>query len=120
MKKTIIHSPLHKRSVILCVGDWDTMINEMKKDFGNDKTLLQLEEEGAMGNAVTAIIGADVLMWFPKFKNNTEYLSRLAHECFHATMYLSTLIGIDYSPEGDEYFAYTIDFLMREILSVIK
>jgi len=42
----------------------------------------------------------------------------IAHESFHATMYLLQMFGITMSDESEEAFAYMIGYLTNEVLKV--
>ncbi len=59
-------------------------------------------------------------IWMDKKPESCEDYGILAHEIFHTVCFLMDRIGVKYSNEADEAFAYMIGYLTTEILKGIN
>ncbi len=53
-----------------------------------------------------------------RFKDNIDNPGIVAHEAFHAIVYLFEKIGIEYAYESEEAYAYTLEYLTNKILKI--
>lgn len=53
-----------------------------------------------------------------RFKDNIDNPGIVAHEAFHAIVFLFKKIGIEYAYESEEAYAYTLEYLTNQILKI--
>lgn len=53
-----------------------------------------------------------------RFKDNIDNPGIVAHEAFHAIVYLFEKIGIEYAYQSEEAYAYTLEYLTNQILKI--
>ena len=53
-----------------------------------------------------------------RFKDDIDNPGIVAHEAFHAIVYLFEKIGIEYAYESEEAYAYTLEYLTNQILKI--
>lgn len=59
-------------------------------------------------------------IWMPSKPKTAEDIGFLAHEVFHAVAEIMRTIGITFSEDSEEIYAYTVGYLMHKILEVFK
>jgi hypothetical protein len=53
-----------------------------------------------------------------RFKDNINDPGIVAHEAFHAIVFLFKKIGIDFCYESEEAYAYSLEYLTNQILKI--
>ena len=53
-----------------------------------------------------------------RFKDDIDNPGIIAHEAFHAVIFLFEKIGIKFSYDSEEAYAYLIEYLTNEILKI--
>ncbi len=53
-----------------------------------------------------------------RFKDDINDPGIVAHEAFHAVVFLFKKIGIDFVYESEEAYAYTLEYLTNQILNI--
>jgi len=53
-----------------------------------------------------------------RFKDDIDNAGIVAHEAFHAVVFLFKKIGIDFAYESEEAYAYTLEYLTNQILKI--
>jgi hypothetical protein len=53
-----------------------------------------------------------------RFKDNIDNSGIVAHEAFHAIVFLFKKIGIEYCYKSEEAYAYTLEYLTNQILKI--
>jgi DNA primase len=53
-----------------------------------------------------------------RFKDDIDNPGIVAHEAFHAVVFLFKKIGIEYAYESEEAYAYTLEYLTNKILKI--
>lgn len=53
-----------------------------------------------------------------RFKDDIDNPGIVAHEAFHAVVFLFKKIGISYCYESEEAYAYTLEYLTNQILKI--
>lgn len=53
-----------------------------------------------------------------RFSENIDDAGIVAHESLHAVVYLFKKIGIEFSYESEEAYAYTLEYLTNQILKI--
>ena len=53
-----------------------------------------------------------------RFKDDIDNPGIVAHEAFHAIVFLFKKIGIEYAYESEEAYAYTLEYLTNKILKI--
>lgn len=124
MKKQhfIVHHGTYPFDILISIGHSDTeccKIIERKTGYK-----LNQDERKAIkltGNGRTAMIeGSQTVMRLALVKTKVQFHSLLAHEIFHAVEFLFDRIGLKYSLDAGEAFAYQIQVLTYQIYSKLK
>lgn len=55
-------------------------------------------------------------IWMPSKPKTAEDIGFLAHEVFHAVAEIMRTIGVTFSEDSEEIYAYTIGYVMHQIL----
>ena len=96
------------------------------------KTLCRYVDNDIAKNAVTCINvnnkGETVInqeqgiffIWMPSKPTTAEDIGFLAHEVFHAVAEIMRTIGVTFSENSEEIYAYTVGYLMHKILELFK
>jgi len=61
-----------------------------------------------------------IILWMEKKPTTPFLLSILAHEIFHCTCFLMDRVGIKYSDDSDEAYAYMIQYLTTKCYEKLK
>ena len=61
-----------------------------------------------------------VIIWIPKFPKTPIEYAVLCHECVHAAVRMLDTVDVPITKETDEVLAYTVDYLVSEILEKQK
>ena len=122
MKKQmfIVDCGTYPFDVLVCVGiDYDDMITFLSKRC----TLTDEEKEALImsggGRSVILKTGQSVLQ-VTLAKNKPFFHGNLAHEIFHIVDFLFERVGIKYSDDFNEAYAYQVQYLTEEIYKKLK
>ena len=80
-----------------------------KSDIAYLKTLSFKEGKSIM------FPGGQTLLWLKDKPNSISSLATLNHEIFHCTCFILERVGIIYSNDSDEAYAYLIEYLTKQI-----
>jgi DNA primase len=101
--------------VVVSIGQTDEALyediqeNTSKKDF--DK---YMANQKAIATTHKLRSGCILI----RFKDNIDNIGIVAHEAFHAVVFLFKKIGIEYAYESEEAYAYTLEYLTNKILKI--
>lgn len=108
---------IFKHGVKVFFGTYDELKKSLKRDGfdGDYKEEKELMDKSA---GITFTIPTnDVIIWMREKPKDNGELSVLAHEVFHAVSFLLRSIGIDHTPDTEEVYAYTFEYLYSDITS---
>lgn len=112
---------LYDTTVVLLRGKGDEAVAYLDKTFGDMR-----DELGTFTGAKTVWIerdkGTAIALWFPSWwhADDAQYLSVLAHECFHAAEFVLRARGMKLTDESDEAYAYYIAWMFRNVYLRLK
>jgi len=65
--------------------------------------------------------GSDIVLWLPKIPRTIEDLSVLVHECMHVVICVDRYVDLEYKrSRSNEQFAYLIDFIFKNVLTLLR
>jgi hypothetical protein len=111
----IIPLEVFAHDVVVSIGQTDEDLyeeikeNTSKKDF--DK---YMANQKAIATTHKLRTGCIII----RFKDNIDNPGIVAHEAFHAIVFLFKKIGIDFAYESEEAYAYTLEYLTNQILKI--
>jgi hypothetical protein len=76
-------------------------IEAVKLSFGKNRTLI--------------LRRGQIIIRLPYVPKSPDDLGILAHEIFHATEFIMKKIGVNLTLKTDEIYAYTIQYLTKEV-----
>jgi hypothetical protein len=113
----VIPLDVYGHDIVVSIGESDENLYEQikenvsKKDFdkymSNQKSIATTHKLRTGGILI-------------RFKDNIDNPGIVAHEAFHAVVFLFKKIGIEYCYKSEEAYAYTLEYLVNEILKLKK
>lgn len=111
----VIPIDVYGHDIVVSIGQTDNDLYEHIKENISEKRFDKI-----MGNqksiATTFKLKTGCILI--RFKNNIDNPGIVAHEAFHAIVYLFEKIGIEYSYESEEAYAYALEYLTNQILKI--
>lgn len=110
---------IYKHGVGVFFGDFTLLIKKLNKlGFkGNFEEEKELSERSA---GITFFLNTDdIIVWLPHKPKTDGEMATLVHEVCHATSVLLRSVGIKHTPDTEEVYAYTMEYLYFNILSWI-
>lgn len=108
--------------VLISVGQTDRELKSVLNEYGekrNDYQFLMNLDETVL--ARTAILPSNrTIIRFNNDIPQSKLVGLIAHEVFHAVVYIMSRIGMKLKPCSDEAYAYLIDYMTQEIYNRIK
>lgn len=115
-----IKDPIYKAPLVLYVGDAVKCEKYIAQKFH-----AQIAIEGhSYGMCTFKIVGDNGYyanyIWMPRWKNNVEYISMLAHEMIHVMCNTFDRVGINIDNNNDEPAAYYMELLFKTALNKLN
>jgi hypothetical protein len=111
----VIPLDIYGHDIVVSIGQTDEDLYEIikddvsKKDF--DKHMIN---QKAIATTHKLRNGGIII----RFKDDIYNEGIVAHEAFHAIVFLFKKIGIDFCYESEEAYAYLLEYLTNEILKI--
>lgn len=100
-------------------GDTELLYKTIEKFFDKEKVREvkeALEEDIENTNGRTVDLGLGQLVYLKELPKDEKGYAILAHEIFHVVFMMTKKMGIEYSSEGEEAYAYLIQYLTETVL----
>ena len=108
----IIPIEVYDHDIIVSVGQTNDELYELVKENITRKKFDKLfKSKTSLATTARFKTGCIII----KFRENIDNVGIIAHESFHAINYLFDKIGIEYSYQSEEAYAYTLEYLVNQI-----
>jgi hypothetical protein len=118
---TIIHSEIYPFDILVSVHDsYEKLSRELKRRLPDDcfEAIKRFESIGTNGNRGKTVMfdTGSVCIWI----KGTPTENTIAHEAFHAIDFILDKVGMTFSSDSDEAYAYFLGFVVQKIHDFIK
>jgi hypothetical protein len=101
--------------IIVSIGQSDEdLYEEIKENISKKKFDKKMTNQKSIATTFKLKTGCILI----RFKDDINDPGIVAHEAFHAIVYLFEKIGIDFAYESEEAYAYTLEYLTNQILKI--
>lgn len=116
---TSVSCEQYYQDVMFHFGDTELLFKTIEKFFDKEKAkeikdVLEEDDEYTLGRTID--LGSGQLVYLRELPKDEKGYALLAHEIFHAVFMMTKKIGIEYSSEGEEAYAYLIQYLTETVL----
>lgn len=111
----IIPLDVYGHDIVVSIGQSDDdLYEEIKENISKKDFDKYMANQKAIATTHKLRTGAILI----RFKDNIDNPGIIAHEAFHAIVFLFKKIGIEYAYESEEAYAYTLEYLTNQILKI--
>jgi hypothetical protein len=101
--------------IVVSIGQTDEdLYEEIKENISKKKFDKKMTNQKSIATTFKLKTGCILI----RFKDDIDNPGIVAHEAFHAIVYLFEKIGIEYAYESEEAYAYTLEYLTNQILKI--
>jgi hypothetical protein len=101
--------------IVVSIGQTDEdLYEEIKENISKKKFDKKMTNQKSIATTFKLKTGCILI----RFKDDIDNLGIVAHEAFHAIVYLFEKIGIEYAYESEEAYAYSLEYLTNQILKI--
>ncbi|HMT01783.1 MAG TPA: hypothetical protein PKD00_00495 [Burkholderiales bacterium] len=116
----IIDCVIYPFSIIVFYGNDKSLLSKKLKKYLFKEDIEYLKTiEFHRGKSIMFTSG-QTLLWLKEEPNNPETLAILNHEIFHCVCFIMEKVGIKFSDDSDEAFAYLIEYVSKQIYKKLK
>jgi hypothetical protein len=111
----IIPLDVFAHDIVVSIGQSDEdLYEEIKENISKKKFDKRMANQKSIATTFKLKTGAILI----RFKDDIDNPGIVAHEAFHAIVYLFEKIGIDFAYESEEAYAYSLEYLTTQILKI--
>jgi len=111
----IIPLDVFAHDIVVSIGQSDEdLYEEIKENISKKKFDKRMANQKSIATTFKLKTGAILI----RFKDDIDNPGIVAHEAFHAIVYLFEKIGIDFAYESEEAYAYSLEYLTNQILKI--
>lgn len=111
----VIPIDVYGHDIVVSIGQTDEDLYEEIKERVSDKDFLKyITNQKSIATTHKTRTGLIII----RFKDDINDPGIVAHEAFHAVVYLFKKIGIQFCYESEEAYAYALEYLTNEILKI--
>ena len=111
----IIPLDVYGHDIVISIGQSDDDLHEQIKENISRK---QFDKHMANQKSIATTHKLKTGSILIRFKDDINDPGIVAHEAFHAVVFLFKKIGIDFAYESEEAYAYTLEYLTNQILKI--
>ena len=101
--------------IVVSIGQTDEdLYEEIKENISKKKFDKKMTNQKSIATTFKLKTGCILI----RFKDDIDNPGIVAHEAFHAIVYLFEKIGIEYAYESEEAYAYSLEYLTNQILKI--
>ena len=117
LDRQMLHLDMFYTDILIIYGDEDHTRKTLQKYFDEEEVneMLKGFNFKTKGRTMPTKFGSP-LIWIPKIPETAQDVGFLVHELFHSTCAVMGNVGIDFSNESEEAFAYMIGFMTEKVL----
>lgn len=117
----IIKLVVYPFDIMVSIDESDKKLAKNLREFGVKKNLLGAIYMPKTGVGKTIMFeGNRTLIRLKSGDDKNIFISKIAHESFHAVSFIFQVIGIKLTNESEESFTYLLDYIILQILNKIK
>ena len=111
----VIPIDVYGHDVLVSIGQSDEYLyEEIKENISKKKFDKKMTNQKSIATTFKLKTGCILI----RFKDDIDNQGVVAHEAFHAIVYLFEKIGIEYAYQSEEAYAYTLEYLTNQILKI--
>ena len=111
----IIPLDVYGHDIVVSIGQSDdNLYEEIKENISKKRFDKFFANQTSIATTFKLKTGCILI----RFKDDIDNPGIVAHESFHAIVYLFKKIGIEYCYESEEAYAYTLEYLTNQILKI--
>jgi hypothetical protein len=111
----IIPLDVYGHDIVVSIGQSDEdLYKEIKENISEKDFKKHMANQKAIATTHKMRSGCILI----RFKDDIDNPGIVAHEAFHAIVFLFKKIGIQYCYESEEAYAYTLKYLTNQILKI--
>jgi hypothetical protein len=111
----IIPLDVYGHDIVVSIGQSDDdLYAQIKENISRKQFDKHMANQKSIATTHKLKTGAILI----KFRDDIDDPGIVAHEAFHAVVFLFKKIGIDFAYESEEAYAYTLEYLTNQILKI--
>jgi hypothetical protein len=111
----VIPIDVYGHDIVVSIGQSDEdLYEEIKENISKKKFDKKMTNQKSIATTFKLKTGCILI----RFKDDIDNPGIVAHEAFHAIVYLFEKIGIEYAYESEEAYAYSLEYLTNQILKI--
>ena len=111
----VIPIDVYGHDIVVSIGQTDNDLYEhIKENISEKKFDKRFSNQKSIATTFKLKTGCILI----RFKDDIDNPGIVAHEAFHAIVYLFDKIGIEYAYESEEAYAYALEYLTNQILKI--
>ena len=111
----VIPIDVYGHDIVVSIGQSDDDLYEhIRENISKKKFDKKMTNQKSIATTFKLKTGCILI----RFKDDIDNPGIVAHEAFHAIVYLFEKIGIEYAYESEEAYAYTLEYLTNQILKI--
>jgi len=111
----IIPLDVYGHDIVISIGQSDDdLYEQIKENISRKQFDKHMANQKSIATTHKLKTGAILI----RFKDDINDPGIVAHEAFHAVVFLFKKIGIDFAYESEEAYAYTLEYLTNQILKI--
>lgn len=111
----VIPIDVYGHDIVVSIGQTDNDLYEhIKENISEKKFDKRFSNQKSIATTFKLKTGCILI----RFKDNIDNPGIVAHEAFHAIVYLFEKIGIEYAYQSEEAYAYALEYLTNQILKI--
>jgi hypothetical protein len=111
----VIPLDVYAHDVVVSIGQSDEdLYKEIKENISEKDFKKYMTNQKSIATTHKTRSGCILI----RFKDDIDNPGIVAHEAFHAIVFLFKKIGIQYCYESEEAYAYTLEYLTNQILKI--
>ena len=112
---TIIPMEVYGHDIAISIGQSDDdLYEEIKENVSKKEFNKHMAKQTAIATTHKLSTGAILI----RFKDHIDNPGIVAHEAFHAIVFLFKKIGISFCYESEEAYTYALEYLTNQILKI--
>lgn len=111
----VIPIEVYGHDVVISVGQSDDdLYEEIKENISKKKFDKRFANQTSIATTFKLETGCIII----RFKDDIDNPGIVAHEAFHAIVFLFKKIGIEFCYESEEAYTYALEYLTNQILKI--
>lgn len=118
IKEKSVHLGMVDAEIVFAIGKIDHLQEYVAFKFECDKEDVEVKDN--VYGYCFHTDGYCPIVWLPRYPISDRELATLAHECFHASMYVARHLNLPVDKYSEEVIAHCIRYLMQSFLKLMS